>query len=400
MRLIEEGFLYEHGLADLAGRLGVGPRHLRRLFHEHLGSSPLAVAQSHRVLFAKHLLDETNLAITDIAFASGFSSVRRFNASFQNVYQRSPRAVRRESRNGNGGVAGDSVRLRLAYRPPFEWDGLLSFVGTRALPGVEYVATGVYRRTVRFGGRSGMIAVAHDVHRRQLVLSVPAELTPHLPQIAARVRRMFDLQADPAVIDGHLGADSRLAPLLSRRPGLRVPAAWDPFEMAVRAVIGQQVSVAGARTLCGRLVEKYGERLPHTSHHGLRYTFPAADRLARARMNGIGLTQRRIDSIRALARGTGEGAGVWEGSGGLADTVDRLTAVPGIGPWTAHYIAMRALGEPDAFPTGDLGLVKAWSRLVRRETTAKELDAAAAAWRPWRAYATLHLWAHLSEGDA
>lgn len=399
LRMIDEGFLDENSLEDLATRLGVGTRHLRRLFDTHLGSSPLAVAQSRRVLFAKHLIDETTLPITDIAFASGFQSVRRFNAAFQNVYRRSPRDIRRDTRNGNGAPSGDAVRLRLAYRPPFDWDGFMRFIADRALPHVEQAEAGVYRRTARIGERAGVISVSHDTARNHLMLSVPPELTPHLPQIAHRVRRMFDLRADPSAVAEHLGAVPGMGPLVQRRSGLRVPGAWDPFEMAVRAVIGQQISVAGARTLCGRLVEKYGEPLGESVPSGLRYVFPAPDRLARARMNGIGLTQRRIDTIRALAKAVTSGTWTWQGAADLDDTVDRLTELPGIGPWTAQYIAMRALSEPDAFPTGDLGLIKAWSQIAGQDVTPKELDTAAEAWRPWRAYATLHLWAGLAEGD-
>ncbi len=398
LRLIGDGGLDETGADALAERLGVGARHLRRLFDEHLGASPVQVAQSRRIHSARMMLDSTALPITDIAFASGFSSVRRFNTAFKTAFDRSPREVRRDRRNGHAVETEAPLEVRLSYRPPFDWDGLLDFFGQRALPGIESVSKGIYLRTIRYGDCAGVIAVSHDAERRHLVLQVAAQLAAGLPEIAGRVRRLFDLQADPAAVRDHLWTDARMRPMLRRRPGLRVPGAWDAFEIAVRAVVGQQVSVAAARTLCGRIVARYGESITESAAPPLSHVFPTPERLASARMNGLGITTRRVETLRAIARAVADGSLALGANGSLEGSVERLVALPGIGPWTAQYIALRALGEPDAFPTGDLGLIHAWEARTKSTVSAKELDCAAEAWRPWRAYAALHLWTSLSDG--
>jgi len=396
LRLIHEGYLDENDVEALGARLGVGERHLRRLFDERLGASPIEVALSRRLHLAKRLLDETPLPITDIAFASGFSSVRRFNDAFTKTFHRAPRDMRKEESNGS--TDSKPIEARLSYRPPFDWQGILAFFGQRALAGVETVEGNAYVRTARIGDTAGIIRVEHDAVRRQLVVRVPPELVAGLPEIARRVRRLFDLEADPSGICEVLNGDSTLKPLVKKRPGLRVPGAWDPFEIAVRAIVGQQVSVAAARTVCGRIVTRYGSPIDPAQSNGLHHTFPAPDTLTRARMSGLGLTGRRIATIRAIAKGMAEGYLTVTTGANLDDAIAQLTALPGVGAWTAHYIALRALGEPDAFPTGDLGLIRAWETLTRRGVTAKELDARAEAWRPWRAYAALHLWTSLSKG--
>jgi AraC family transcriptional regulator of adaptative response / DNA-3-methyladenine glycosylase II len=400
LRLIHEGYLDERGAEALAARLGVGERHLRRLFDEHLGASPIEVALSRRLHLAKRLIDETALPITDIAFASGFSSVRRFNDAFTRNFRRAPREMRREEANGRARHdASKPIEARLSYRPPFDWRGLLAFFAQRALEGVEAVEGGAYVRTIRFSDATGAIHVRHEADRRQLVVEIPQHLVGFLPEITRRVRRLFDLEAEPRGIREVLGADLTLNALVRKRPGLRVPGAWDPFEIAVRAIVGQQVSVAAARTVCGRIVARYGVELDAAQRNGLRHAFPDADRLATARLNGLGLTGRRVATIRAIARGMANGSLMMGTGADLEETVARLTKLPGVGAWTAHYIALRALGEPDAFPTGDLGLIRAWEALARREVTAKQLDQLAEAWRPWRAYAALHLWTSLAKGD-
>lgn len=398
LRLIGDGNLDEAGVEALAARLGVGDRHLRRLFVEHLGASPVEVAQSRRIHAARMLLDSTTLPVTEIAFASGYNSVRRFNTAFKTAFDRSPRDVRRARRNGHAPAeANPLLEVRLSYRPPFDWAGMLRFFSQRALAGIETVSNDTYSRTIRCGDAIGVIIVSHDPARRHLLLQVPAALAAHLPEIAARVRRIFDLHADPAGVREHLWTDTRLRSLLKRRPGLRVPGAWDPFEIAVRGIVGQQVSVAAARTICGRIVARYGEPLPQNGHAALHHVFPAPERLAGARMNGLGLTTRRIATINGLARVFADGS-VDLAAHSLDTVVERLTELPGVGPWTAQYIAMRALSEPDAFPTGDLGLIRAWETQTKKKVSAKELDRAAEAWRPWRAYAALHLWTSLDKG--
>ncbi len=320
LRLIGDGGLDEAGADELAARLGVGARHLRRLFDEHLGASPVQVAQSRRLHAARMLLDSTALPITDIAFSSGFNSVRRFNTAFKTAFDRSPRDVRRAHRNGDARENEAPLEVRLSYRPPFDWDGLLAFFAQRALPRVETVDGGIYSRTIQLGEHRGVISVKHDAVRRHVVLQVPARLAASLPEIAGRVRRLFDLQADPEAVKGQLAADARLRTLLKRRPGLRVPGAWDPFEIAVRAIVGQQVSVAAARTICGRIVAKYGE--PIDGEGPLTRVFPTPERIARARMSGLGLTTRRVDTLRTIARETATGSIAFGMNGSLESTVE------------------------------------------------------------------------------
>jgi AraC family transcriptional regulator, regulatory protein of adaptative response / DNA-3-methyladenine glycosylase II len=296
------------------------------------------------------------------------------------------------------------AELRLHYRPPFEWRGGLAFLAMRAIPGVEAIAGNRYCRSVALDGARGCITVALRAAENALTLIASEPLAPMLPAVAARLRRMFDLDADPLLIGAHLSADSRLAPLIRGTPGLRVPGAWDGFELAVRAVLGQQVSVRGASTLAGRLAERYGTPLPgrpgRPSQAILR-CHPDAATLADAgveRIASIGLPRRRAQTLRALAREVADQRLVLDGSADAAATIAALKALPGIGDWTAQYIAMRALRWTDAFPAGDLGLRKALSATGLRSE--RELARAAEAWRPWRAYAAMHLWHSLAGGAA
>jgi AraC family transcriptional regulator of adaptative response / DNA-3-methyladenine glycosylase II len=395
--LIAEGLLDEEGVEGLARRLNVGARQLRRLFLQQVGASPLAVAQTRRIHFAKTLIDETSLPLADVAFSAGFSSIRRFNAAFRQAYGRAPSQLRRHSR-ARPASEDCAIELRLAYRPPYDWPALIGFLGARAIPGVEAVDPRAYRRTVRIAGAAGVIEVRPVEGRRQLRLTVPGGLSPHLAQIVERVKRMFDLKADPAVYAGHLAADPLLAPRVRAHPGLRLPGAWDGFEIAVRAILGQQVSLRGANTLAGRLVAACGEPLP-APQAGLGCLFPTAERLAEARLAGLGLTRSRAEAIRGLARAVADGSLALATPPGLEEALAALTDLPGIGPWTAHYIALRAFGEPDAFPAGDLGLRRAASGPPQalageagRPLPEAALRRRAEAWRPWRAYAAAYLW--------
>jgi AraC family transcriptional regulator, regulatory protein of adaptative response / DNA-3-methyladenine glycosylase II len=390
LRLIHEGALDEGGVDELAARLGVGPRHLSRLFDEHLGISPVAIAQTRRVHFAKRLLDDSAMPITDIAFAAGFQSVRRFNAAFKAKYGRAPSAIRRKK------VAADSgFTLRLSYRPPYDWDSIIGFLAGRAIPGVEVVDGESYRRTVLFDDTAAVIEVRRVEGSNGLQVSGPASIAVHGLQIVERVRQLFDLTADPAAIALHLSQDALLRLSLEASPGLRVPGAWDGFEIGVRAILGQQVSVAAATTISGRLAARYGEPLADGGP-GLTHLFPRPERLAHARLTGIGLTKKRAAAVSTFARAVCEDASLVRGNGGLERTVEQLTALPGIGLWTAHYIGMRALREPDAFPAGDMVLQRAASNNGRR-LTEKALTERAEDWRPWRAYAALHLWRTYAE---
>jgi len=388
LRLIHEGALDDDSVELLAGRLGIGARHLSRLFDEHLGISPVEVAQTRRVHFARRLLDESAMPITEIAFASGFSSVRRFNAVFQSTYGRAPSAMRRKrvaAKSDNG------FCLRLNYRPPFEWGAIAQFLAARAIPGVEYADDNCYRRTISIGGNAAIIEVRDVDGVNAVDVSGPSSIAEHGLVVVERVRRIFDLGADPLVIAAQLADDKVIGPSVVDAPGLRVPGAWDGFEVGVRAILGQQVSVAAATTLSGRLATKYGIRIEEDDSCGLTHLFPVPERLARARLASIGLTKKRAATVSAFARAVCANPGIVRGNDGLQKSIDALTAIPGIGPWTAHYIAMRALGEPDAFPAGDMVLQRAAS-LNGSALSEKELDRCSERWRPWRAYAAMHLW--------
>jgi AraC family transcriptional regulator of adaptative response / DNA-3-methyladenine glycosylase II len=392
LRLISDGYLDDASVDDLAERLGMGSRHLRRLFVEHLGASPAAVAQTRRVHFAKALLDNTTLPVTDIVFSSGFSSIRRFNATFKKTFGRSPTDARTARQRGRQTVTNGEFELRLTFRPPFDYDGLLEFLRGRVVAGVETVEGNVYRRTVCFEKTTGIIAVRPSKDRDHLLLRIPTELSRHAAEIAERIRRVFDLKADPSEIAAHLGQDRMLAPLVKRFAGMRVPGAWDPFETSIRAVVGQQVTVKAATTIAGRLAERYGEPIDDTGDDALRYLFPTPERLSRARLANIGMPASRTRAVRRLAKAVHSGEIDFNGSTGLEHLVQSLTRLDGIGPWTANYIAMRACSEPDAFPAGDIALQRAAQQRDKRLTSERLLIKRAEAWRPWRAYATICLW--------
>ncbi|WP_283139846.1 DNA-3-methyladenine glycosylase 2 family protein [Rhizohabitans arisaemae] len=372
LRLIDEGVADERGVAGLAGRLHVTERHLHRLFTTELGAGPLAVARTRRLLLAKQLLTETAMPITDVAFASGFGSVRQFNATFQEMYGFAPRDLRTARP-----AARPALTLRLDYRPPYDHETLFGFLTARAIPGVEVADTTGYARTVP-GGTIRLRPA--DGHVR---LTVDTDDARQLPRIVARCRRLLDLDADPESINGVLGADPALAPLVDARPGLRVPGAYDGFELAVRAVVGQQISVKGARTLLGRIAATAGTPLAEP-RDGLTTRFPTAEELAGTDLTGLGLTGRRVATLHALAVSVADGDLDLGGGAEPAHVIDALLRLPGIGPWTASYIALRALRDPDAWPDGDLGLRRAVERLPAPADPGR--------WRPWRAYAALHLW--------
>lgn len=398
LALIEGGALDEAGVEELAGRLGLCGRQLRRLFAEHLGASPVAVAQTRRVHLAKHLIHETELGMTEVALAAGFGSVRRFNETFRGLFGRPPASLRR----GRGGAVDPAaVTVRLPYRAPYDWEGILAFLGARAIPGVEVVAAGRYARTIALEGESGTLLVepggpGGPGAGGTLRVTVRVPELGALPRIIARVRRVFDLGADPETIGAHLSEDPRLSPLVAARPGLRVPGAWDGFELAVRAILGQQVSVAAATRQAERIVAAFGEPVADEAAAalGLTHRFPGPARLAGADVAGLGLMPgARAAALSALARAILAHPGLLDPSRELDGAVADLTGLPGIGPWTAQYIAMRALRETDAFPEADVGLMRALADADGRRPSPKELLRVAEAWRPWRAYAAMHLWA-------
>lgn len=386
LRLIDEGALDRGGVEDLAARLGVGARQLDRLFARHVGASPLAVAATRRLHFAKRLVDETNLPIADVAAAAGYRSARRFNDAFLRAFRRAPRELRRARRAAPAEARGE-LALRLAFRPSYDWASILAFLAARATPGVESVEDGAYARTLRVVGAAAALSVRPAGAGDALELRLRAAAPRALEGLLARVRRMFDLDADPASIAATFRGDPLLAPLARRRPGLRLPGAADPFELAVRAVLGQQITVAAARTLAGRLAERFGA--PFDGGPRLTRLFPDAAALAAADLSAIGLTNARAAALRGLARAVRDGAVDFDAD---AEAVRaQLLALPGIGPWTADYVLLRGLGEPDACPCGDLALRRALE--PGRTATPREVAARAEAWRPWRGYAVFHLWA-------
>jgi AraC family transcriptional regulator, regulatory protein of adaptative response / DNA-3-methyladenine glycosylase II len=384
LRLIDEGALDGGSVDTLAARVGIGPRHLHRLFAQHVGASPIVVAQTRRLHFAKRLLDETTLPITEIALAAGFGSVRRFNATFQRTYGRAPR----ERRKRRGGGSPWEVVLRLAFRPPYDWMQVRDFLAARAVPGVERVDARGYARTVATRDGHAVICVRALDGKDALELCVYGAALGALFQLSSFARRMFDLAADPQRIALALRQDTFLEPLVKRRRGLRIPGAWDPFECAVRAVLGQQLSVAAARAVAARLVARFGQPIADGSD-GLTHVFPSPAVLAAADLESLGITTPRVNVLRALARAVTDGTLDF---GAPAEHISaRLAALPGFGASTAEYVVLRALGEPDAFPSGDLVLRHILGGGLG-PLTVHALEARAEAWRPWRGYAAFHVW--------
>jgi AraC family transcriptional regulator of adaptative response / DNA-3-methyladenine glycosylase II len=398
LSLIGQGGFDDGGVEALAERLGVGARQLRRLFDRHVGASPVSVLQAQRILFANKLIAETSLSMTEIALAAGFGSVRRFNDVFQRAYGRPPSALRRAS--AARVEAGPSVTLKLPFSPPYDWRGMLEFLAARAIPGVELVERERYCRTFALGSATGTVDVRAVPGEQHLLATICTSDVAALGGIVVRLRNVFDLDADSAAIDAHLARQSSLAARVRARAGVRVPGAWDGFEIAVRAVLGQQISVKAATTFAGRLVATLGRALDGVGGAlAPRLLFPTPEVVAHADLTGIGLTRARAATLNALGAAVAEDVSLLRSSATLDETVDKLSRLPGVGPWTAQYIAMRALREPDAFPASDLGLMRAMES-SRGRPSAAALTRVAEAWRPWRAYAVLRLWTQQAEPGA
>jgi AraC family transcriptional regulator, regulatory protein of adaptative response / DNA-3-methyladenine glycosylase II len=386
LKQIESGSLRDQSVSHLAASLGVSDRHLRRVLLANLGVTPIQLAQTHKLLLAKQLLTDTTLPIIDVAFASGFSSLRRFNALFRQRYPFAPKVLRQKNRSRRDDVA--SCVCRLFYRPPFDWGSLLAFFSRRIFAGVEQIDGDRYRRTVGIGSHQGWISVENDPAQSALCVEVSNSLLPVLMQVLARLRRLFDLEATPQHIVTHLGA------LAEDHPGLRIPGAFEGFEMAVRAILGQQISVKAATTLAGRFASRFGDPMV-TPFPGLTHLAPTAPVLAAATMNDLtrlGITQPRARSILAMAQAVASGSIALDVAVSIDRVLARLKELPGIGDWTAHYFAMRVFGWPDAFPYSDLGILKALKTKNPRQALAM-----AESWRPWRAYAAMHLWKSLEK---
>ena len=397
LRLIANGALDDGNIEQLAERLGVTSRHLRRLFTKHLGASPLAVAHTQRLHFAKRLIDQTNLPMQEIAVAAGYGSVRRFNDAFKNTYKRSPRDLRRNDRDQAAGGEYSSLQVRLDYRRPFDWSQLVDFLRGRAIPGVEALVNDRYFRTVIVSGQVGVVEVGHNSDKSGLDLSLHGIDTANLFPVVQKVREIFDLDAPVSDIGAVLGSDPKLGARLKDNPGIRVPGAWDGFELTVRAILGQQVSVKAATTLSGRIAARYGDPVrtdiaDAVRNTGLERLFPTPDTLMRARFNNIGLVRARADTIRRIAKAVVAGELSFDSSQDPKEFCNALVSLKGIGDWTAQYVAMRVLKNPDAFPASDLGLLRAFDCAGEDRLRPKELAAMSEAWRPWRAYAALLLW--------
>ena len=391
LRLIADGALDDGNIEALSERLGVSSRHLRRLFTRHIGASPVAVAHTQRLHLAKRLIDQSTLPLADVAIAAGFGSTRRFNDAFRKTYGRTPRELRnRAATNPSPGLT-----VQLPYRQPFQFDQLLKFFAARAIPGVEVVANDHYLRSVTLDGTHCVIDLrANDGN---VLLTVHGAETRSLLPIVQRVRGIFDLDVSPEDVARVLARDKFLKPLLRKQPGIRVPGVWNGFELCVRAILGQQVSVAAATTLSGRLASRYGEplgiRIPDVDANDTpSLVFPGPEKLLRARLGDLGIIESRAETIRRVARQVIDGHIDFDPSQDVDDFCRDLTAIRGIGEWTAQYIAMRALKDPDAFPHADLGLLRAFDKPGGERLKPSELKARAEAWRPWRAYAALLLW--------
>jgi AraC family transcriptional regulator of adaptative response / DNA-3-methyladenine glycosylase II len=397
LRLISESGLEDGGVEVLADRLGVGSRHLRRLFLKHLGATPSAVAQTRRLHFAKKLIDETSLPMNQIAVAAGFGSIRRFNAGIRKIYHRTPTRIRKLARRAPEpsdsreiAHSGAQYFFRLGFRPPYDWKGMLAFLAPRATPGVEAVEAGRYRRSIFLNGTAGYFEVALDESNAGLAVRIQFGDPRALFLIIERIRAMFDLNADWQAIARSLKPDQAFAERVVSHPGLRVPGCWDGFELTIRAILGQQITVKGATALAGRLASAFGQ--PFSARKALTHVFPRPEALVHADISSIGMPKARAATIRALARAVCDGTICYDGIVNIRAFLERLCSIPGIGNWTAQYVAMRALGEPDAFPSTDLGLLRSLAL-----ENPQELEQRAEAWRPWRSYAAMYLWSTLGE---
>lgn len=388
---VEEGVLDNGGgMEAVAARFGWSSRQLRRMIHRELGVSPMELILTRRLLLAKQLLTETRLPVSRVAAASGFASLRRFNDAFSGRYGMPPSRFRKRVEAGDDRTrpTGDLV-LQLGYRPPYDWTGVLGFLGDRATAGVELVDERSYARTVSLGGRHGWVRVSNRPASHTLQVEIASTLTPVIPALLGRLRQLFDLGARPDVIAESLSADPTMAGLVRQRPGVRVPGAFNGFELAVRAILGQQVTVAAATRIAGRFAAAFGERV-ELPLSGLAHLTPTPERIAVLSVEDIaelGIIRSRARAILTLAREVASGRLRLEPGVAPDAVMQLLVAIPGVGGWTANYIAMRALRWPDAFPSGDVVVRK---RLG--DVTAARAEEISECWRPWRSYAVLYLW--------
>ncbi len=388
MRLIADGLVDREGVSSLAARLGYSERQVNRLLVAEVGSGPLALARAQRAQTARILIETTTLPITDVAFASGFQSVRQFNDTVREVYAASPTQLRAAQSPASGGGA---LTVRLAYRQPYAFEHVLRFLGSRAVPRTESVDDTSYRRSLRLAKGNGVVSVSAS--DGMVTCSLLLDDLADVQSAVQRTRRLLDLDADPVAIDEHLGADPLLAPLVAQRPGLRAPGHADGTELLVRAVLGQQVSVAGARTLAGRLVASHGERLAIPVGY-VTHAFPTAAAIAEMSPEDFAMPRARGAALIEACAHVADGRLVLDAGIDRAETTNALQSLRGIGPWTAGYVALRALGDPDAFLPTDVGVRNALVALGA-DGSPKGASVLAERWRPWRSYALHHLWASL-----
>lgn len=385
LRLIDEGILDTASVDDLASKLGLGSRHLRRLFLQHVGASPISFAQTRRLQFAKRLLDETNLPITQIALASGFCSLRRFNTAFLQTYGRAPRDLRKHFIEGND--VEDEVILKLAFRPPYDWQQVRDFLLLHHIPGIEQIDEQSYSRTLRRENGFAIVSVRAMLNEDAFELRVSGAAPTGLFHISSAARRVFDTSADPALTMFALRTDPLLGPWVERRPGLRIPGAWDAFECAVGAILREE-GQDEAQTLMAQVVDRFGEKISKPGS-ALTSLFPMPKAIADGNFAGLGLSRSSVNTLRKLAKAVVDGDVDFSASSECV--IESLTKIPRIERSMAEYIGLRALGEPDAFPSNDPVLRRLASN-TDRPLSAQQLDARSEAWRPWRGYAALHMW--------
>ena len=399
VQLVVDGMLDDNTEHALGARLGISARHLRRLFEQHLGVTPDQLARSRRAHFARRLLDDTDLTFADIAFAAGFGSIRQFNRVCQDIFRASPRELRARRRSNDRLVADGGLALRLPFTPPLEWDAMLDYFQSRAIPGVEHVSERTYRRTVLIDGDPGVIELSRG-GEDHLVLVAHLPHWEGLIHVVDRARRIFGLDIDLEEANDRRGRDADIGPLVRKSPGLRTPGTWDPFETAIRAICGQMVSVASAGTIVRRIVERHGTDVPGLGGLGLSRVFPTPTTLAQGDLDGLGLTATRVEAVRALSRAVDDGSLRLDRGASLDRFVDSVCSLRGLGPWSAHYLALR-VGEPDAFPGSDLGIRRSLEHLRGRPVSTHDAEVASERWRPWRSLAATHLWFRLGNaGEA
>lgn len=392
VRYIQEGDFEQMSTADIAGAVGVSTRHLRRLFEEHVGVSPMELIKTRRVQLAKKLLNDTNLPMSKIAFVAGFPSIAQFNAEIKATYNRTPTALRKLRKVAD---TGSSLSIKLFYRPPLNWQQIQDYFRQRLITGVESFSGGRYARLLMLDESYGVIGVAHHENHDYLTLTVPARFWGHLQFIIRKVRELFDLDADTLGIATDLATDDSLRQVISLNQGIRLLGSWDFYELSIRAIIGQQITVAGATTLTTRLIKTLSEPANVELPRDLHGLFPLPEKVAKADLEALGFTKSRADTLKRFSAAYHAGDLEFDNLAGLPEKLAKLIEIKGIGDWTANYIAMRALRETDAFPAADLGLLKAYGMVSGQDVSAKELAAKSEAWRPWRAYAAMYLWQSL-----